>query len=138
MKNIKLVLLLCLTSIIFGCAHHNDVRPGDDGIHRIVINTDDKAEGARDALRQAEHFCKQFKQYAAVVEEKQDYVGTMDEKDYQTGKKISDVAKVVGGATYTLGGKDESNIGGIVGLGGMAGDAALGKGYNVTMRFKCK
>ncbi len=66
------------------------------------------------------------------------YTGDMDEKDYQKGKQISKVAKVVGGTTWALGGKHESNIGGIVGLGGTAADAALGEGYTVTMKFKCQ
>ena len=61
----------------------------------------------------------------------------MDEKDYQTGKKVSKVAQVVGGTTWALGGKNESAIGGIVGLGGAATDAALGNGYTVSMKFKC-
>lgn len=123
--------------LFVSCAHHKDVRPGADGVHRVVIQTDDKEAGARQALEQANHFCKESNKIAAIVEEDQKYTGDMDEKQYQTGKKISKVAKVVGGTTWALGGRNESSLGGVVGLGGMAGDAALGQGYTVSMKFKC-
>lgn len=119
------------------CAHHRDVRPGVDGIHRVVVRTDDKEEGSRSAISQANAFCDKNKKSAAFIEENQQYTGDMDEKDYQAGKKMSKVAKVIGGTTWALGGKKESSAGGIVGLGGAAADAALGEGYTVTMSFKC-
>jgi hypothetical protein len=102
------------------------------------VRTDDKEEGSRSAIEQANHFCEQSKRTAVFINESQEYTGDMDEKDYQTGKKASKVAKVVGGTTWALGGKRESNLGGIVGLGGAAADAALGEGYTVTMKFKCE
>lgn len=36
-----------------------------------------------------------------------------------------------------MGGKRESNVGGIAGLGGVGIDSALGKGYTIEMSFKC-
>jgi hypothetical protein len=134
--NSSLVAMIS-TLFLISCAHHRDVRPGADGIHRVVISTTDKEAGAREALSQANHFCEESKKSAAIVEEDQKYTGDMDEKDYQTGKKVSKVAQVVGGTTWALGGKNESAIGGIVGLGGAATDAALGNGYTVSMKFKC-
>ena len=131
-------LLLCfVSSLISACAHHRDVRASASGIHKVVVSTDDKEAGSRDAISQANHFCDERKLAAAFVDEDQKYTGTMDEKDYQTGKTISKVAKVVGGTTWALGGRNESNAGGIVGLGGTAADVALGKGYTITMTFKC-
>ncbi len=38
-----------------GCAHHPDVRASADGIHRVVITSDDQEEGQREAIRQARH-----------------------------------------------------------------------------------
>lgn len=129
--------LFCVALLLVSCAHHRDVRPGVDGVHRVVIRTEDKEEGAREALSQANHYCEQSNKSAAIVDENQQYTGDMDEKSYQNGKRMSKVAKVVGGTTWALGGKNESNIGGIVGLGGTAADAALGEGYTVSMKFKC-
>ncbi len=120
------------------CAHHRDVRPGDDGIHRVVIQTDDKEEGSRDAIAQANDFCEERHKYAAVIQENQKYTGTMDEQSYNKVKTASTVAKTVGGAAYVFGGKNESNVGGIMGLGGVAADAATGKGYTIEMKFRCK
>lgn len=130
--------LVSLVSLFVGaCAHHRDVRAGADGTHRVVINTDDKDEGAREAIRQANHFCNQRNLAAAFVEEGSTYQGDMDEQNYKNAKKASQVAKVLGGTTYVFGGKKESSVGGVVGLGGAVADTVLGKGYAVEMKFKC-
>lgn len=135
MKPIFILPLFAFT--LLACAHHRDVRPGADGIHRVVITTDDKELGSRSAISQANSYCEQFDKSPAFISESQEYTGSMDESDYQTGKTISKVAKVVGGTTWVMGGRTERNIGGVVGLGGAAADEALGKGYTVTMKFKC-
>ncbi len=125
---------------IFGlvsCATHPDVRPSADGIHRVVIKTADADQGSRNAIRQANNFCEKRGQNAAFVKEEQKYTGDVDEQTYKNVKRASKVAKTIGGAAYVFGGEKESNIGGIVGVGGAASDAALGKGYTVDMRFKC-
>ncbi len=127
---------ICL--VLVSCAHHRDVRPGADGIHRVVIVTDNKEAASRDAIEQANHFCKDSGgKQAAFVNEEQKYTGDMDEQTYKNAKRATTVAKTVGGTVWAMGGKKESNIGGLAGLGGAAGDAALGKGYTVEMKFKC-
>jgi hypothetical protein len=143
MKNQLLKFAAIFAALISGflfssCAHHRDVRPGADGTHRVVIPTPDKDEGSREAIDQANHYCGTMNKSAAFVEEKTNYKGDIPEESYNTGKKISKVAKVVGGSVFAFGGKNESNLGGIVGLGGAAGDAALGNGYSIEMKFKCQ
>ncbi len=133
-----LVVLGGLTLVAMGCAHHNDVRAGVDGIHRVVIQTEDKENGSQEAIRQANHFCKEQNKYAAFVNEEAKYTGQMDEKDYNRVKTASRVAKAAGGAAYVFGGEKESNLGGVVGLGGVVADAAAGRGYTVEMKFKCQ
>jgi hypothetical protein len=123
---------------IVGCAHHKDVRPGAEGIHRVVIENEGTGEFARDALKQAQHYCKEQGQSAAVVSEEQKYVGDMDEKTYRNAKRVTSVAKTVGGAVWAMGAPRESNAGGVIGLGGAAGDSALGNAYQFQMSFKCK
>ena len=61
----------------------------------------------------------------------------MDEQSCKNAKTATKVAKIVGGAAWVLGGRNESNLGGIVGLGGAVGDEVLGEGYTIEMRFKC-
>jgi hypothetical protein len=136
MKNtIKVVFGLLILS---ACAHHRDVRPGADGIHKVIVRGEDGEAGARDAISQANHYCEQQHKEAAFIEENKAYKGDMDEKTYHNTKTAAKVAKTVGGAAWVFGGRTESNLGGVVGLGGMAADAAAGNGYEVAMKFKCQ
>ncbi len=133
------LVLISFAIFFIGCAHHQDVRPGADGVHRVVVSTDDKEAGSRDAIAQAEHFCeKRGGKYPAFINEEDKYVGDMDEKTYKKSKTAAKVAKAAGSALWVFGGKNESNAGGIVGLGGGIADQALGKGYKVEMKFKCQ
>lgn len=138
-KHFSTWMLLAGASFFIGaCAHHPDVRPGANGIHRVVIATDDNEEGSREAIRQANSFCEERHLSAAFIDENSQYKGDMEEGNYKMAKKASKAAKIIGGTTYALGGKTESNAGGIVGLGGVVADGVLGKGYNVEMKFKCQ
>ncbi len=134
-----LIVLLSLGAVLFtaACAHHPDVRPGADGIHRVVITSEDSERGSREAIRQANSFCKERNLSAAFINENSQYTGDMDEKNYKMAKRASKAAKILGGTTYVLGGRNESNIGGVVGLGGAVADGVIGKGYNVEMKFRC-
>ncbi len=110
-----------------GCAHHRDVRPGDDGVHRVVIRSDDTEAGGREGIEQANHFCKERGQYAAFIKEDNKYTGDMDEQSYKNAKRVSKAAQAVGGLA-----------GGMVGMGGSVADDALGEGYTTEMKFRCK
>ena len=103
----------------------------------MVIATDNTENGARQAIAQAKHFCKERKLSPAFLNEEKSYTGDMKEQDYKNANRATTVAKTVGGAVWVFGGRRESNLGGLVGLGGAAGDAALGNAYQVEMRFKC-
>jgi hypothetical protein len=141
MKFKKWINLSLLSLSVLGlgaCAHHRDVRPGTEGVHRVVITTEDTDEGARDAIAQANHYCKQYDKSAAFIDENKKYTGSMKESDYKTAKTASKVASGVGGAAYVFGGKNEKTAGGILGLGGGIANAALGNGYTVEMKFKCR
>ncbi|WP_413293889.1 hypothetical protein ACLSU7_02160 [Bdellovibrio sp. HCB185ZH] len=137
----RFVVLLSVTLMLGACAHHRDVRPGANGVHRVSLTVDDTDEGNRDAISQANHFCEERGKAAAFVSEQAKYNGTMDEKDYRTAKNISKAAQVVGGTGATYGtanrNKGVQSFSGILGLGGVATDAALGKAYSINMTFKC-
>lgn len=135
MKNI---LLITLTSFfVFSCAHHKDVRPGTEGINRVVIHSDGD-DGERNALAQAEHYCKEFGKMPAIVDEKTAYTGKVDEQTYNNGKAVSRVLKTVGGMTHVFGGKAERSAGGVGVLAGVGTDAVLGNGYTTEIKFKCQ
>lgn len=133
----KLLMLLALSTLA-ACAHHRDVRPGADGNHKVMLKTEDKDEGYREAMSQAEHYCKEKNQSPVIVDEKSSYTGTMKEESYRQGKTISKVAQMAGGAGYVFGGQRESQAGGIIGLGGGIANSALGQGYSYVMNFKCQ
>ena len=133
--------LLAISGAAFltSCAHHRDVRPGSDGLHRVVFQTEDKNQGFRDAMSQAQHFCEsRGARSPVIVNEDSKYTGSMDEQSYKTGKTVAKVAQAAGGAAYVFGGRNERNAGGIVGLGGGIANSAMGEGYTYEMKFKCE
>lgn len=138
MKTLQIFGLLALALALSNCAHHRDVRPGVDGIHRVVVQSEQPEEGAQNAISQANHYCDQFDKSAAFLAEEKKYTGTMKEEDYQTAKTASQVAQAIGGAGYVLGGRNERTAGGIVGVGGSIARGAIGKGYATEMRFQCQ
>lgn len=131
------LIVLALPFLLISCGHHKDVRPGTSGVHRVVVVTEDSAQGQRNAINQANHYCDQFKKTAAFENETSKYTGSVDETTYKRTKMASRAAKAAGGTTWAMGGKREHNAGGVVGLGGIALDSALGNGYTVEMSFKC-
>lgn len=133
----KYVLVISVISLV-SCAHHKDVRPGTEGVHRVAVVAENKEQGAQECIEQANHFCKEQNKYAAFINEDAKYTGSMDEGTYNKAKTASKVAEAAGGAAWVFGNKNASNAGGIVGLGGGIADNALGKGYTVEMKFKCQ
>lgn len=138
----KIISLLSVFAALFlsSCAHHRDVRAGAEGVHRVVIQTDDTEEAARDAIQQAEHYCSERAggKSAVFIEEDKKYTGDMKEDDYKKAKTVAKVAKGVGAAGWIFGGDNERKAGGVVGLGGGIADGVIGKGYTVEMKFKCQ
>ncbi|MEI7972780.1 MAG: hypothetical protein WCH11_00265, partial [Bdellovibrio sp.] len=120
--------------LLTACAHHQDVRPGSDGVHRVILKTEDKDEGFREGMSQARHFCKEAGNRSPVVmSDESKYTGSMDESSYKAGKTAAKVAQSAGGAAYVFGGKNEKSAGGIIGLGGGIAKEAMGAGYSFDM-----
>ncbi len=136
-KTVIKLAVITAAIMLASCAHHKDVRAGADGIHRITIQTTGDQSEKREAIEQANHFCKERNQYAAFITEEQKYTGQMDEKSYQNTKVAAKVLKTVGSGAYVFGGSKESNAGGIGVLAGQAAGSAIGEGYTVDMQFKC-
>ncbi len=133
---LKLTLLTFLAS---ACAHYPDVRPAADGIHTVSFLTESKNEGYQAAFSQAKDYCDDVvKKRPAVVSEKSQYVGSMDESTYNAAKTASKVVGAVGAAGAVLGGKNERQVGGVATVGGGIASGALGQGYEYTLKFKCE
>lgn len=65
-----LTLSLIFSFIVLSCSSPSpresrlDVRPGVDGIHRVVLVTKNKVDGTREALLQADQYCKEISKAA--------------------------------------------------------------------------
>jgi hypothetical protein len=139
MKSVSLKTLALISLLTLGaCAHHRDVRPSEDGVHRVILMTPEKNFDGQEALGQAQHYCEEQKERAVIVSESNQYIGSMDENSYSKAQTAAKVAQSVGSAAYIFGGKKESNAGGVVGLGGIAAQGAIGSGYRFEMKFKCQ
>lgn len=137
MKKIGMFAALLLLA---SCAHHRDVRPSADGIHRVVTRGPDKDEVERDAISQANHYCSERnKQSAAFVSEGTQYTGSMSESAHKTTRNASKAATVVGSGMGVFGGQNEANAGAVVGGAGVVGNIMTGgDAYTTEMRFKCQ
>lgn len=135
----KIIASLFFVFLVVSCAHHRDVRPGAEGVHRVVVPAEDESSGSRNAIAQANHFCKEQNKMAVFIDENQKYTGSMDESTYKTAKTVSKVAEAAGGAAWVFGRRRSAkDAGAVVGMGGGIADRALGNGYTVEMKFKCQ
>jgi len=135
----KSTLLIFTLIGIIGCAGHSHVRPGSEGIHRVVIRGEEKAEVEEEAINEANNYCEEFEKKAAFVSEETKYTGTMKESTHNTIKKASQAATVGGGMLGVFGGKKEANVGsGLFGAGVVGGAILDGDAYTADMKFKCQ
>lgn len=135
-KNILVLSFLILAS---ACASYKHVRPGTEGIHRVVIRGEEKESVESAAIDEANNYCQEFDKMPAFVSEDTKYTGSMDESTHKTIKKVSTAASVGGGMMGALGGKKESNVGsGLFGLGVVGNSVLDGDAYTADMRFKCQ
>jgi acyl-CoA hydrolase len=130
-------MLLFVFSMMFACV--KNVQPGADGVHRVVLFTDDKEAGTVAALRQAKRYCKKDKQEFAVDRKKIDYICEMDEADYIRAKNLAQAAQVAGNMTSMAAEEDstQESIGDVLATGGVAAEASLGECYKVKLVFQC-
>jgi hypothetical protein len=131
---------ICLAGLFFtACAHHPDVRPGADGLHRLSVRGAEKQSTERDALKQTQSYCKQSKKQPAIVNENIEYTGSMDEATRDRLRNVSKAVAVTGGSMGVLGGKNERTAGAVLGGAGTAGAIATGEdAYVVNMTFRCQ
>ncbi len=141
MKNFMSIYAgLILSLIMIGCAHHRDVRPGADGINHVVVRAAEQESAERQAIDQANHYCKEELQKSAVfVNEESKYTGDMDEKTRKTVRNASKAAGVVGGSMGVFGGRSERQAGNVIGGAGAVGAIMTGDdAYTADMKFKCR
>lgn len=124
-------------SMIFACVRN--VQPGADGVHRVVLFTDDRENGTVASLRQAKRYCKKDKKDFAVDHKKIEYICEMDEADYIRAKNLAQAAQIAGNMTSMSSDEDsnQETIGDVLAAGGAVADASLGECYKVKLVFQC-
>ena len=131
------MILMMLTLI--GCMPN--VLPAADGVHSVVLMTDNKQEGTSYAMRQGKRYCKRKEKKQFYVNNQMiAYVCEMDEQKYIRAKKAAAAAEMAGVATSTASNEDSNGelVGDILASAGAITDATLGDCYEVKIHFVCK
>ena len=133
--------LLSLFVLTASCTSldYDDVRPGVDGIHRVSVLGNGEGDGERNAIEQANNYCRIEKKMSPVfMTENTDYQGTMDEETHKTVRKASKAAGAVGVGMGVFGGRRESGAGRAVMGAGSVGAIMTRNDYKTEMKFQCK
>ena len=131
-------MIVVLMSLI-GCMPN--VLPSADGVHSVVLLTDNKQEGTYYATRQGKRYCKRAEKKTFYVEDQTvSYICQMDEQKYIRAKKAAEAAEIAGLATSTASDEDSNGqlVGDILTTAGAVTDATLGDCYEVKLHFVCK
>lgn len=136
MKKIDIKWVAISAGILFitSCAHHRDVRPGVNGQNRVVTTATEGEDAARAAIKQANHYCEQFKKMPKIVSEKTTYTGEMDEDTRKTLRKASEAAILVGGMNLS----DTQQVNPVLGAGQVGSVMTSGEDYRTEMVFGCE
>lgn len=139
LSTLPFLALSTLTLLAVGCAHHRDVRPGAEGVNRVVIRGPDRGPLERDAISQAEHYCEQFKKTPAFTSDDTKFTGSGSEETHKTMRGVSKAVTAGGGMVSVFGGDTERNTGRVAtGAGVVGGMLTDQEAYTVDMRFKCQ
>ena len=137
MKLMKCALFISLLGLV-SCASHEHVRPGADGIHRVLIRGTEKTVVEEQAMAEAKSYCGEKDQSPAFTSEDTKYTGSMDESTHKTIQKVSKAAAVGGGMMGVMGGKKEQSVGkGVFGAGAVGSVFQDEEAYTADMKFKC-
>ena len=139
----NVLLSTALLFLVASCAHHRDVRPGYDGVHSVLVRSQEKEWADREAISQANHFCSQRQLAPAFIDESNRYNGEMDEGTRDTIRRASTVAMVLGGVGaaggYGYGHRGSRDVGTVLGAAGTTGMIMTGgEVYEARMTFKCQ
>ena len=138
MKNIKTVISISLATLLVACAHHNNVRPSDNGEHYVMLTSELKSEAGEEAIKQSNHFCDELGKKAYVLNESIEYKGSMPEEDYLTSRNIATAVQSAGSTLWVLGEKSVDDLGAAMAIGAGIADDSMGQPYELKMSFTCR
>ncbi len=131
--------MIVMLMTLVGCMPN--VLPSADGVHAVVLLTDDKQEGTFYATRQGKRYCKRDDKKKFFVEDQTvSFICEMDEKKYIRAKRAAEAAELAGLATSSSSEENTNGelVGDILATAGAITDATLGDCYEVKIHFVCK
>jgi hypothetical protein len=138
MKNIKTVISISLSTLLVACAHHDNVRPSDNGEHYVMLTSETKSEAGKEAINQSNNFCEELDKKAYVLNESIEYKGTMPEDEYLTSRNIATAVQSAGSTLWVLGEKSVDDLGAAIAIGAGIAEDSMGQPYELKMSFTCR
>ncbi|CAM4243008.1 hypothetical protein [Pseudoalteromonas byunsanensis] len=135
MKN--LLIAVTTAAILSACAHHDDVRPGNNSQHYVVIKSVDRNEGIKEALSQATHYCEQSQGTMIVLNETVEYTNEIPEHDYLKTRSTTEFITEAGSWLWILGDGYVDDVAAVATIAGAGKLHSMGAPYSVTVNFRC-
>ena len=117
---------------IFSCAHYKNVIPGNQNHHEVRLNSRDSGDGIKDAITQAQYFCKKDNLLAEFGNQQSRYVGNIPEEEYIKKRNLLE-----DGIDCGAGPNPVSALCSIIGLVLLQQKASLEKNYLIEINFRC-
>ncbi|MCF6437272.1 MULTISPECIES: hypothetical protein [Pseudoalteromonas] len=133
----SLLTAITTTVLLSACAHHDDVRPGNDNQHYVVIKSVDRSEGIKEALGQATHYCEQSQSNMVVLNETIDYKGELPEHDYLKTRATAEFVTEAGSWLWIIGDGHVDDVAAVAAVAGAGKLHSMGAPYFVTVNFRC-
>ncbi|KZN28642.1 hypothetical protein [Pseudoalteromonas luteoviolacea] len=135
----QLIAASLLAVLVTGCAHHNNVRPAEDGKHYVNLTAETREKAAEEAIDQANHFCEEKGSVRAyVINEQLTYMGSMPEEEYLRNRNLANAVEVAGAGMAIFGRNAVDDVGTAMWIGGGIAEDSMGEPYQINMSFSCK
>ncbi|MBQ4837280.1 MULTISPECIES: hypothetical protein [Pseudoalteromonas] len=135
----QLLTVSMIAVLASGCAHHNNVRPAEDGKHYANLTAETREKAGKEALDQANHYCTENgASQAYVINETITYMGSMPEQEYLKNRNLAEAVEVAGAGMSIFGGGHVDDVGTAMWIGGGIAEDSMGEPYQINLSFSCK
>ncbi|MCF2857070.1 hypothetical protein L1286_06295 [Pseudoalteromonas sp. SMS1] len=135
----QLIAVSLLAALATGCAHHNNVRPAEDGKHYVNLTSETREKAAEEAIDQANHFCEESGSHQAyVINEQVTYMGSMSEDEYLRNRNLANAVEAAGVGMAIFGRNAVDDVGTAMMIGGGIAEDSMGEPYQINMSFSCR
>ncbi|MBQ4811208.1 hypothetical protein A7985_01650 [Pseudoalteromonas luteoviolacea] len=135
----QLIAASLLAVLATGCAHHNNVRPAEDGRHYVNLTAETREKAAEEAIDQANYFCEEkSNNQAYVINEQLTYMGSMPEEEYLRNRNVANAVEAAGAGMAIFGRNSVDDLGAAMMIGGGIAEDSMGEPYQINMSFSCR